>query len=53
VPVSDTERGLPVPSSVIVTAALREPVAVGVNVTLIVQLAAAASVAGLSGHVVP
>ncbi len=52
VPLRLTACGLPAPLSVIVTAAVRVPVAVGVKVTLIVQVALAASVAGLIGHVV-
>jgi hypothetical protein len=43
VPVRLTAWGLPLALSVIVTAALRAPVAVGLNVTLMVQLAAAAT----------
>jgi hypothetical protein len=43
VPLSDTVRGLPLPLSVIVTAPVRAPVAVGVNVTLIEQFAPAAT----------
>ena len=39
VPVRPTDCGLPPPLSVIMTEAVRVPVAVGVNVTLIVQLA--------------
>jgi hypothetical protein len=45
VPVSETVCGLPVASSVIVTAATRLPAAVGLNVTLIVQLAPPATLA--------
>src|SRR5438552_15494893 len=52
VPLSATVCGLAVPLSLMVAAALRAPVAVGVNVTLMVQLAPMASVAGLNGHVV-
>src|SRR5258708_13428559 len=51
-PLSATVRGLPLPLSLRLTAAVRAPVAVGVKVTLIEQLAATASVAGLRGHVV-
>jgi hypothetical protein len=51
VPVSPTECGLPVALSFTVRVAERAPVAFGVNVTEIVQLAPAASVAGLSGQV--
>src|SRR5437016_2908473 len=43
VPLSDTVCGLPVALSAIVTAPVRVPVAVGVNVTPMVQLAPAAS----------
>jgi hypothetical protein len=43
VPVKLTFCGLPLALSVIVSEALREPVAVGVNVTLIAQLAPAAT----------
>ncbi len=43
VPVKDTVCGLPLASSVIVMAPVRVPVAVGVKVTLIVQLAPAAT----------
>jgi len=43
VPLSGTCCGLPEALSVTLTAALRVPVAVGLKVTLIVQLAAAAS----------
>src|SRR5712692_2717892 len=46
VPVRPTECGLPLALSVMVTAAVRVPVAVVVNVTEIVQLALAASEAG-------
>jgi hypothetical protein len=45
VPVSDTCCGLPAALSVIVRVPLADPVAVGVKVTLTVQLAPAASVA--------
>ena len=45
VPVRLTVWGLPVALSVRVTAALRTPLAVGVKVTLIVQLAPAATLA--------
>ena len=51
VPVNATFCGLPEALSVIATEALRLPVAVGLKVTLIVQLALAARVAGLMGHV--
>jgi hypothetical protein len=44
-PLSATACGLPVASSVIVTLAARLPVAVGLNVTLIEQFAAAATLA--------
>jgi hypothetical protein len=52
VPLNDTERGLPLASSVTVSVAVREPIASGVNVRLTVQLAFAARVDGDSGHVV-
>src|SRR5439155_1159085 len=42
--------GLPDASSLICTLALRAPLAAGVNVTEIAQLALAASVAGLAGQ---
>ena len=51
VPVSETECGLPGALSVIVTEAVRLPVADGVNVTLMEQLAFTPSVALLAGHV--
>ena len=51
VPESATLCGLPVALSLIVTLALRLPVAEGENVTLIAQFAPAASVFGLSGQV--
>jgi hypothetical protein len=44
VPLREITWGVPAALSVIVTAPLRGPVAVGVNVTLIVQLAPAATV---------
>jgi hypothetical protein len=50
-PVSETVCGLPLALSVTDTLALRLPLAVGLNVTEIVQFAPAASVLGLSGHV--
>src|SRR5260370_644646 len=50
VPVSGTVCGLPVALSVMVNVPARAPVAVGVNVTLIVQFAFTASVAGLIGQ---
>ena len=43
VPLRETVCGLPAALSVTLRAALREPLAVGLNVTLIVQLAPAAS----------
>jgi hypothetical protein len=43
IPLSGTCCGLPLALSVRLSAALRVPVAVGLNVTLIVQVAAAAS----------
>ena len=51
VPLSATVCGLPLALSVILTLALRVPVAVGVKVTLIVQVAPAAMVLGLIGQV--
>ena len=48
VPLSATVCGLPVASSAIKTLAVRLPVAPGVNVTEIVQLAPAARLAGQS-----
>jgi hypothetical protein len=51
VPVSVTVCGLEVPVSVIVRVPAREPVVLGVKDTEIVQLAPAASVAGLTGQV--
>jgi hypothetical protein len=51
VPVSVTFCGLEVPVSVTVRVPLRAPRALGVNVTEMVQLAPAASVAGLTGQV--
>src|SRR5205807_2157813 len=50
-PLKATVCGLPLALSVMVTLALLEPVAVGENVTLIVQEAPAASVLELLGHV--
>jgi len=50
-PVSGTVCGLPVALSVTEMLAVRLPVAVGVKVTEMVQLAPAASVLGLSGQV--
>src|SRR5262249_56388942 len=50
VPLKLTACGLPLPLSVMLTLATRLPVAVGLNVTLIVQLALSASVAGLTGQ---
>src|SRR5262249_52295923 len=52
VPFNVTVCGLLAALSVMVTFAVRAPTANGVNVTLIAQLAFAASVVGLSGHVV-
>jgi hypothetical protein len=52
VPVRETLCGLPAALSVTVTLAVRVPIAVGLNVTLIVQLAPAARVLGLMGQVV-
>src|SRR2546428_13845386 len=43
VPASDTDRGLPGASSVMVTVAVRAPAAAGVNVTVKAQLAPAAT----------
>lgn len=51
VPVKGTVCGLPVALSVMLTEALAAPVAAGVKVTLMVQLAPPASVAGLTGQV--
>ena len=51
VPLSATECGLPGALSETVTEAVRDPAAVGVNVTEIVQLAPAASAVGAIGHV--
>src|SRR5262249_56602450 len=50
VPLKLTACGLPLPLSVMLSAAPRLPAAVGLNVTLIVQLALSASVAGLTGQ---
>jgi hypothetical protein len=52
VPVSGTVCGLPVALSVMVKVPMRVPAAVGVNVTLIVQFAFAASIAGVIGQAV-
>jgi hypothetical protein len=52
VPLRFTACGLPVALSVTVSAPVRGPTAVGVNVTLIVQLEPAGSVVGLIGQVV-
>ena len=52
VPVSGTVCGLPAALSVMVKVPARAPSAVGVNVTLILQFAPAASVAGLIGQAV-
>src|SRR5262245_50594065 len=51
VPVRGTARGLPPASSLTVIPALRVPFTMGENVTLIAQLAPAASVLGLRGQV--
>ena len=51
VPVRATECGLPPALSVMLTLALRVPVAVGVKVTLMVQVLPAANVLGLIGQV--
>jgi hypothetical protein len=51
VPVSDTVCGLPVALSVMVKVPMRVPAAVGVNVTLKVQFALAANMAGSVPHV--
>jgi hypothetical protein len=51
VPLSVTLCGLPAALSLMLTLALRGPVALGVNVTLIVQVALTASVFGLIGQV--
>src|SRR5262245_4799054 len=50
VPLKVTACGMPLPLSVMLSAAPRLPVAVGVNVTLIVQLALSALVAVLTGQ---
>jgi hypothetical protein len=50
VPVRVTSCGLEVPLSATVSVALRTPRALGVNVMEMVQLAPAASVAGLMGQ---
>ena len=50
-PLSATVCGLPLALSVMLTLALRVPVAEGVKVTLMVQEAPAATVLGLMGHV--
>src|SRR5712691_12342229 len=50
VPVNGTVCGLPAALSVIVSVPVRAPTAVGANVTLIVQFAPAARVAGLIGQ---
>src|SRR5271157_4488534 len=52
VPVRGTVCGLPTALSVIVSVPVRAPTAVGANVTLMVQFAPAASVAGLIGQAV-
>src|SRR6266850_1074992 len=49
-PVNGTVCGLPPALSVIVSVPVRAPTVVGANVTLIVHVPAAASVAGLTGH---
>lgn len=51
VPVSETLCGLPEASSVILTEAVRAPVAVGVNETAMAQFAPTAKVDGLAGQV--
>ena len=53
VPVKGTVCGLPPALSVIVRFPERAPTAVGANVTLMLQFAPAARVAGLIGHAVP
>ena len=50
VPLNATICGLDVPLSTIVRLPVREPIAVGANVTEIVQLAPETSVAGLTGQ---
>src|SRR5262249_1509481 len=50
VPLRLIDCGLPLPLSVMLSAAPRLPVAVGVNVTLMLQLAFTARVAGLTGQ---
>jgi len=52
VPVSGTVCGLPAALSMMVKVPMRVPAAVGVNVTLIVQFAFAASIAGVIGQAV-
>ena len=51
VPVSGTICGLKAALSVTVSVPVRAPTTVGANVTFIVQVPAAASVAGLTGQV--
>jgi hypothetical protein len=51
VPARPAVCGLPVALSAMLTLAVRAPVAVGLNVTLMAQFAFAASVAGLTGQV--
>src|SRR3989442_1437922 len=53
VPASDTNCGLPGASSVMVTVAVRAPVAAGVKLTLIVQLAPGATEPAPVGQVLP
>src|SRR3989442_1656246 len=53
VPVSDTDCGLPAASSVMFTVAARAPVAAGVKLTLIVQLAPGATEPAPVGQVLP
>src|SRR5437899_5687985 len=52
VPLNATVCGLPVALSATWTLAARAPAAVGAKLALIMQLAPAASMVGLSGHVV-
>src|SRR3989442_13330138 len=53
VPASDTDCGLPGASSVIVTVAVRAPVAAGVKLMLIAQLAPGATEPAPVGQVLP
>src|SRR2546428_9561855 len=53
IPASDTDCGLPGASSVMVTVAVRAPVAAGVKLMLIVQLAPGATEPAPVGQVLP